>query len=160
MKEHFVVDENTIILAHTRTNDRLAPDDTCLDLIKAIIQNCHAFVWTPEIWGKYSRQVEILNRKRVMIVPGLMRLIKASLLNPEKDTLFLQDDQLTEVEGLDQLPSVDRGDRVFVRCAATVEGSILVTTDRRLIAAIQNASIPGTYKFRATLPEDARKPAG
>jgi hypothetical protein len=157
VKRHFVADENVIILAHTRTTDDGDPDDTCLQLVREIVQNCHAFALTPEIWGKYSHQVRVLERQRRPLTPGVMRLIALSLTNQAKDTRYFPDAELIEVSGLDRLPDVNPGDRVFVRCAASVRDSILATTDRPLLETLQGAAIPRQYGFTATRPEAARR---
>ena len=155
MKEHFILDENAIILAHKLQNEGGEPDDTCLRLFQGIVVRCHAFVLCREIWSKYLHQLRTLERQRVPLVPGLMSLITGALRNLAKDTRYLPDDQLVEIEGLDELAGVDAGDRVFVRAAASVTGSILVTADGRLCSALRAAGIDVRYGFRPMTPSDA-----
>ena len=159
MKWHFVLDENILMFALKREDDHGEPDDTCLQVIQAIIRQCHAFVITSQIWGKYTGQVRSLERQRAFMEPGIMRTINLALRNDAKDTRWLQDDQIHDVVGMNDLvlaniPHVDDGDQVFVNAAASVEGAILVTADRPLRAALLSHSIPERYRFRVHSPTE------
>ena len=56
---------------------------------------------------------------------------------------------------IDGLQGVDVGDRDFVWAAATVPGSVLVTTDDPLRSALVSNGIDQRYGFLAASPADA-----
>ncbi len=60
-------------------------------------------------------------------------------------------------KGLEQLTQlgIDEGDRDFVRAAASVQGSILVTTDGPLTARIEEQGIDRQYGFNVMSHREA-----
>jgi hypothetical protein len=160
MKQHFVLDENIIVLAQRAEDERGRPDPACLELLLAIESNCHALVIGQSFWERYGGQVKRLQRRRVPLIPRVMAIIQSLLVNREKDTSFLADHELVLIEELDLLPGVDVGDRDFVRAAATVPGAILVTTDGRLATAITARGIDQRFGFRVLSPREALPTAG
>jgi hypothetical protein len=160
MKQHFVLDENIIVLAYKAENEQEKPDPTCQELLLAIERNCHALVFCPSFWDKYGSQVRRLQQRRIPLTPRIMSIIQSLVANLDKDTRFVPDHELTEIDELDGLPSVDIGDRDFVRAAATVPGAILVTTDGRLTTAITARGIDIRFGFRVLSPREALPMAG
>ena len=160
MKHHFVLDENIIVLAQKREDDRGEPDPTSLEVIRSIISNCHSLVFSDEIWGRYSRQIRALERQRVPLVPRVMAIIKSLLVDASKDTRVVGGPQLPQIEALNGLEGVDEGDQDFVRAAAAVPGSILVTTDMPLTNALERAGIDKEYGFIVRTPAAALQLAG
>ncbi len=77
--------------------------------------------------------------------------------NLRRDNKFVGDDDLIEIPGLEQLTQlgIDEGDRDFVRAAASVAGSILVTTDSPLTARIKEQGIDQQYGFSVISQRDA-----
>jgi len=161
VKRHFVLDENIIRLAEALRNERDDFDDTCLKLILAIQQNCHALVMEQSFLDRYFAHVRAEQRQRGQFVARVTAILVPLLQNTTtKDTKWVQQEQLTVIEGLDRLPGVDVGDREFVRAAATVSGSILATTDGPLRDALESHGIIERYDFSALTPGDALVQAG
>jgi hypothetical protein len=160
MKQHFVLDENIIVLAQRAEDEHGRPDPTCLELLLAVESNCHAIVIGQSFWERYSGQVKRLQRQGVPLVPRVMAIIRSLLVNQDKDARFIAEHQLVEIEDLELLPGVDVGDRDFVRAAATVLGAILVTTDGPLIAAITAHGIDMRFAYSVQSPRQALNLAG
>lgn len=158
MKHHFVLDENIIICAQTGCDDRDCADPTCLDLIMEANRNCHALVLTSRIWQRYSTQIRTLQQQGVPLEPVRVIAILVSMMaNTEKDTRFLPEDDLKDVQGL--VPVVKPDDHVFVRTAASVAGSILATTDGPLRIALASGHIDQDYGFLVHTPGEALEKA-
>lgn len=160
MKRHFVLDENILILAQKRENDRGEPDDACLRLLLAIVENCHALVIAHQFGGWYLGQLNRVARESLLLVPGVPAILKAMLNNSRKDHRFLDDHELPAIPGLAQHSGVDAHDCEFVRAAAAVTGSVLVTTDGPLIDAILREGLAQMYGFLVCRPADAARLAG
>jgi hypothetical protein len=152
MKGHFVLDENIIILAQKQEDQYGQRDSACLELLRAIEENCHALVVAYSYWGKYESQLHALSRRGVPLTHEVIKLVKLLVTNAEKDTLFLQADQLKHIEGLDELIRVNPGDRDFVRAAASAPGSILVTTDGPLREEVEANDIDEEHGFSVLPP--------
>ena len=86
-----------------------------------------------------------------------MAIVKSIVSDLRRDNRFVGDDDLIEIPGLEQLTQlgIDEGDRDFVRAAASVQGSILVTTDDPLTARIEEQGIDQQYGFKVMSPRDA-----
>ncbi len=137
-------------------NERGERDTTCLELLHTIERNCHALVIDMgECWERYTSQIRTLERQGILLVPGIMKLIKSLVVNQEKDMKYPSGPDLREVEGLDEMPGVDVGDRAFVKAATSVAGSILVTTDAPLATAMRVNAIESSYGFRVLSPQEA-----
>ena len=160
MKRHFVLDENIILLAEKGEDDRGNRDTTCLELIRAIAENCHALVLAEASWGRYSSQIRSIVRQRTLATPRVLSIIKSVVADLEKDTKYVSDADLTHIAGLEQLPGVDTGDAEFVRAAASVPGAILVTTDGPLRTTVTSQGIDRDYGFNILIPSDALAMAG
>ncbi len=157
MTRYFVLDENIIILAQKGENAQGKRDITCLQLIQAIAANDHALVMGKSFWGKYSSQTKTLERQRILLIPRVMTILQSVLLDLNRDNKFIADDELQEIEGLEQLAQsgVDIGDRDFVRAAASVPGSILVTADAPLMIRIREQGFDQQYNFSVLPPQAA-----
>ena len=86
-----------------------------------------------------------------------MTILQSVLLDLNRDNKFIADDELQIIEGLEQLAQagVDIGDRDFVRAAASVPDSILVTADAPLMTRIREQGFDQQYNFSVLSPQDA-----
>jgi hypothetical protein len=150
-----LLDENIVILACKLESDRGAADTTCLDLIRTILENCHALIVSGPIWDKYCSQLKALESQAIQLTPGIMRILSALLSDLRKASEFLADHELVHVPEIIGLGGVDEGDILFVRAAASVHGSILVTSDGPLIRALRTHRIDRSYGFALLSPPEA-----
>lgn len=160
MKRHLVLDENVIVFAAKGESVDGRPDTTCLELLRAIEEHCHALVLAGSSYGRYSRQMKDLVRQRAPIEPRVMKILKSLATNLDKDMRYIPDEELPRIEGLEQLPGVDEGDAKFVRAAAAVTGAILVTLDGPLVTAVTANTIDRGPGFTIATPTDALLMAG
>jgi predicted nucleic acid-binding protein len=89
-----------------------------------------------------------------------MEIIKSLVTNLEKDMRYIPNEELQQIAGLEGMPGVDVGDAEFVRAAASVPGSILVTTDGPLSAAVNTNGIDRAQGFAIVSPAAALPMAG
>lgn len=157
MKCCFVLDENVIVFAQKGENAQGDLDPTCLELLWAIERQCHSVLLTAGIWAKYSRHIDGLSHSPQLSRPVVMPLIKSLLTNAEKQCRVLAEQELEQIEGINRIQGIDAPDRddLFVRVAATIQGSILVSADERLLNALISHEIPGRYGFDALAPVNA-----
>jgi hypothetical protein len=154
MKRHFVLDENIIILAQEQRNDRGERDSTCLDLLTRIADNCHSFVLTSAAWAMYAAQIKRLQLQGIPLTPRVLAIVRSMLADATKDTRYA-DNELPDIPDLAGLPGVDKGDALFVRIAASLPGSILVTTDGPLTRAIAQHGLDQHFGFVFRSPAEA-----
>lgn len=154
MKEHFVLDESIMILAYKGRNEHEEADDTCWALLEEIERYCHAPALAVSFWGRYCSKVNALSPTE-MANAGVLKLVASMLVNSDKDTKIVQDQNLPVIEALEDMRGVDPGDRDFVRAAACVPGSILVTTDGPLREALASNGIDRQYGFSELSPAAA-----
>lgn len=160
MKRHFVLDENVLILAQKIENDRGEPDDTSLQLVRAIDANCHSLVISDACSKRWAAQLSAVGRTRSALTPNVMSILKSLISNRAKDHQFLGPDLILEIPELKQLPAVDEGDRDFVQAAASVPGSVLASTDGPLLEALGRNGITERFRFEALDPVHALSLAG
>ncbi len=166
MKRHFVLDENVIDLAFKGEDEFGNRDASCAVLLRSAADNCHALVLYRPFFGAYLRRINALSIRRDNIFATLMGALMLLVQDLNKDTRYLRDEDLPVIGGLETLGGVDVaapggvGDDLFVRAAAAVEGSILVTTDRPLTEALQSRGIDGRYGFRVIHPRESVGLAG
>ena len=153
MKLSFVLDENVIICAQTRSDPRGQPDETCFRLIGVINQICHRMVWSMPIYARYRRQLHTRSDRATR--PGLLSLLQDVLLKAEKNTPVADDESLATVPAGEARPGVDPGDLDFVRAAACVPGAVLVTYDDPLRQALAAESLPTKLGFSVVTPGQA-----
>lgn|GEM_PF-2130730 len=149
MKRHFVLDENIVILAQKMEDESGHPDPACWELLRAIEANCHSLVFTQAVWERWMSQLSTLLRPRqkTFLTPNVLEIVQSLFTNAAKDSRFIQDDEVSSVDGLDDLPHVDIGDRDFVRAAASVDRAVLVTSDGPLRAILNDNGIPDRHSF-------------
>jgi hypothetical protein len=153
-KYHFVLDENVFILAELQQNETGAADPTCLQLLLAIDGNCHGLVITENAYPRYMSQLASVFRPNPRLAtPGVVRILMNILSNLDKDNRWIPNHALAEAATV--MGSVEEEDRVFVQAAATVNGSILVTTDEPLNSAVEAALPESGLAFRILHPEAA-----
>lgn len=90
MKRHFVLDENIIVLAAKGENVDGQPDTTCLELLRAIEEHCHALVLAGSSYGRYTGHMKNLSRQRAPIEPRVMKIFKSLVTNPERHAVHPQ----------------------------------------------------------------------
>lgn len=73
---------------------------------------------------------------------------------------YIPNEELQQITGLERMPGVDVGDAEFVRAAASVPGSILVTTDGPLTTAVRVNGIEQAQGFAIASPSTALLMAG
>ena len=150
MTPRFILDENVIILAQKRENDRGEKDRTCYDLLDQIIKICHPVVVDLILWRKYERQLGLLPANAI-IPPHLAGVLKSPTL-PAGKLEFQRDAPQFDEETTIPLGSQD--DVEIVRLAVAT-GAILVTADRPLRDHLEAAGIPKIYNFQVVSPADA-----
>ena len=150
MTPRFILDENVIILAQKRENDRGEPDSTCLHLLNQIIIICHPIVVDSILWRKYERQLWLLPDNAIK-PPHLAGVLKSPTLPAGKLDFQRDAPQFAEET---TIPPGSQDDVEIVRLAVAT-GAILVTTDQPLIDDLETAGIREIYNLQVVLPGDA-----
>ena len=150
MTPRFILDENVIILAQKRENDRGEPDSTCLYLLNQIIIICHPIVVDSILWRKYERQWGLLPDNAIK-PPHLAGVLKSPTLPAGKLDFQRDAPQFAEETAI---PPGSQDDVEIVRLAVATR-AILVTTDQPLIDDLETAGIPEIHKLQVVLPGDA-----
>lgn len=152
MPPRFIPDENVIILAQKRENDRGERDLTCLNLLLRIINICHPIVVDPVLWRKYEEQLGKLPASAVTS-PHLAGILKSPTLPAGKIERYPDDaPAFPEESNIRQCSQDDVP--VVVRLAVETR-AILVTTDTRLIADLEYSGITEKYRLQVVSPKDA-----
>ena len=152
MPPRFIPDENVIILAQKRENDRGERDLTCFYLLNRIISICHPIVVDPVLWRKYERQLGRLPA-RATTSPHLAGILKSPTLPAGKIERYPDDaPPFPEESNIRQRSQDDVP--VVVRLAVATRAT-LVTTDTRLIADLQDSGIAEKYGLQVVPPEAA-----
>lgn len=119
-------------------------EERMYELVSTLLANCHKLAVSAEVWQRYQQRWALFD-KRV-----------ASVL---RDTFFSADKCQFEwqTKSLDQENLIpDPEDDVhFVRLAAAIENSIMVTIDQNLLTGLQNQNFPNKYHFRVLGPDEA-----
>jgi len=149
----FILDENVIISAQTGRNDRGSPDLTCVSLLVGIVEGPHSLAVTRDIWGSYSRQVGLIPASQAVEGIGVMAVLRELFSDSERGSQFKSPPpELPELVGFQ---GIDEGDRAFVELAVDQDDGItLVTTDTKLMAAVNSLGLPGRYRFSVQSPQD------
>ena len=148
MTPRFILDENVIILAQKRENDRGEKDRTCYDLFYQIIKTSHLIVVDSILWDKYMHQLRDFRDNA--ITPHLAGVLRDLLLTGKME---FQRDAPQFGEETD-IPPGSQDDVEIVRLAVAT-GAILVTTDQPLIDDLETAGIREIYNLQVVLPGDA-----
>lgn len=155
MKRHYVLDENVLISAQTGIDAYGQPSPTCLLLLLAIEANCHSLILTSGIWRQYSVQIERIRRAGLPLVPRIMAIFKSLVANSDKDCRWISDKELSRQRSSISLDCVKPDDQEFVLAAASVNGSILVTSDGPLLTCLEEGGVPSAASFTVRRPERA-----
>jgi len=149
MKNTFVLDESTIICAQMGKNERGEDDTSALGLIQDIDANCHHIALDYELYQKYKKKYDWLQRPGISTVATSIPRLLDSMLHTRDKLCFVQ-----EVVSIAEANGIHHKDIPLVRLAASVQG-ILVTTDDDLIEALDELDIESSYGVRSLRPEAA-----
>jgi hypothetical protein len=151
MTQRFILDENVVILAQKRENDRGEPDSTCLNLFTQIITICHTIVVDHNLWSKYQhqlsppRQSDAQESFRVLAVLDYARQIEGKIEFNDNAPSFLEENSI---------PQGSRDDVFIVRLAVETR-AILVTTDIPLRNALNSCGAQEAYNLQVCSRNDA-----
>ena len=151
MPPRFIPDENVIILAQKRENDRGERDLTCLNLVLRIIKICHPIVVDPVLWRKYEEQLGRLPASTATS-PHLAGVLKSPTLPAGKIERYPDDAPPFPEETA--IPQGSQDDVEIVRLAVAT-GAILVTTDQPLREDLAATGIAEKYRLQVLSPTDA-----
>jgi hypothetical protein len=152
MTLRFILDENVVILAQKRENDRGEPDSTCLDLFNRIIDICHTIVLDPNLWDRYHRQLNRPSHSDPRVGIRLLRPFgKAVRMDGKVD---LRPHNAVSFQEESSIPQGSQDDVEIVRLAVET-GATLVTTDARLRQDLNRCGVQERYNLLLLSPEDA-----
>lgn len=149
MTQHFILDENIIILAHRGENDNGAKDTTCLELFTGIIRICHTLVADDQLFSKYMIQLHRHRAKEPQPVPGVVTLLVQ--LRTREDKLDIRTRNAPPFSEEEAIPAGSRKDIYIVRLAVATR-AILVTRDEKLILHLGRSGITEKYELRLLSP--------
>ena len=152
MPPRFIPDENIIILAQKRENDRGERNLTCLNLVLRIIKICHPVVVDPVLWRKYEEQLGRLPASTATS-PHLAGILKSPTLPAGKIERYPDDAPAFPEESNIRQRSQD--DVPVVVRLAVATGAILVTTDQPLREDLAATGIAEKYNLQVVSPNDA-----
>ncbi len=152
MKHTFVLNENIVIAVSTLRNERGQPDRTSAELVNAIVANCHRIAWSPALNERWSRQVQALQNSGMAIDPSFMTLFSQAFT---VDGKVPQTGNPPPLTGEDSWSSKLQDDQDFLRLAAHVQPSFLVTTDEPLRSDVLRLGLDETYSFQVLSPDEA-----
>jgi hypothetical protein len=146
VKHRFLLDINIVYYAVKGVDENRRPDETCVDLFKLILLNCHTMRMDDVVLGKYKEHLAWLQRDRESVVESL-RLVISLLQNSQKAVLE-PGDPPSLPQGI-QVPQRDE----YVVKAALMSQPTVVTSDNALKRSIsENAA---TLGFTAVGPAEA-----
>lgn len=146
MKHKFLLDINVLYYAVKGVDQNRRPDDTCVDLFKLILLNCHTIRMDAVLLEKYKDHLAGLQRYRESVAESL-RVVISLLQNSQKAVL--------EEGDAPNLPwgiGVPEKDEYVVR-AALVSRPTVVTCDGSLRRSINEHG--ATLGFMAINPAEA-----
>ena len=152
MKHTFVLNENIAIAISTLRNERGQHDRTSAELVNAIVANCHRIAWSPALNERWSRQVQALQNSSMAIDPSFMTLFSQAFT---VDGKVPQTGNPPPLSGEDSWSSKLQDDRDFLRLAAHVQPSFLVTTDEPLGNDVRRLGLDVEHSFQVLSPEEA-----
>ncbi|MBI4753657.1 hypothetical protein HY793_04745 [Candidatus Desantisbacteria bacterium] len=151
MKKIFVLDENILYFASSGTNEKGEDDNTCTELIRDIVQQCHKIILDSKLQEIYLQDLNKLKSGKVIneIVLLLVQLLK----NSDKYIFYPNDPSCLSDKELGYLPINDDHDIYMVRSAKERDVP-LITKDGRLLEKIEKAKENGFFsKVQALSPE-------
>jgi hypothetical protein len=146
VKHRFLLDINIVYYAVKGVDENRRPDETCVDLLRLILLNCHTMRINDEVLARYKEHLTWLERDPRSVVESL-RLVISLLQNSQKAVL-----EPVDPPNLPQGVEVPQKDRYIVR-AALVSRPTVVTCDGALKSSIRKHGT--TLGFTAVSPADA-----
>ncbi len=146
MKHKFLLDINILYFAVKGVDEDRRPDDTCIELAKLILSNCHTIRMDDALLQRYKEHIDWLRADpRSMVEP--LRVVISLLQNSRKSVLQKEDS-----------PNLPPGIRVpqkdeYVVRAALLSQPTVVTCDRPLKRSINLHT--GALGFKAIEPPEA-----
>ena len=151
MTLQFILDENVVILAQRRENDRGEPDPTCLNLFAQIITICHTIVVDYDLWNQYQHQLSPLSQTQTQEGSLVLAVLdNASRMAGKID--FRNNAAPFPEEG--SIPQGSQDDVDVVRLLVET-GATLVTTDVSLRNDLNSCGVQETYSLQLLSPEEA-----
>ena len=154
MKHTFVLNENIAIAVSTLRNERGQHDRTSAELVNTIVANCHRIAWSLALYERWSRQVQTLQNQGSAIAPSFMTLFSQARFVDGKCPWPEAGDP-APLSGEDSWSSKLQDDQDFLRLAAHVQPSFLVTTDEPLRSDVRRLGLDETHSFQVVSPEEA-----
>jgi len=151
MTQRFILDENIVILAQRRENDRGEPDFTCLDLFNRIIEICHTIVLDLNLWNKYHSQLNQPRHQEPQVGLRLLRPFRNAVRMAGKVEIRLNNAVPFPEEAV--IPHGSQDDVPIVRLAVETRAP-LVTTDARLRQNLNLCSVQERYNLQVLYPEE------
>ena len=147
----FILDENVIILAAKRENDRGEYDLTCFQLLVRILDICYPLVMDDGLRGKWLRQLSNLLDAQPGLSPVVIDMLKQAMRRLDKVPLYPDSPPFHEET---HIPQGSRDDVPIARLAVATS-AVLVTTDAPLISDLAVAGVVDRYRLRVVTPEEA-----
>jgi hypothetical protein len=149
----FVLDENVIVFATTRTNQLGDPDTACVDLVIRILEpeNNHRLAWSVEVNRRWTRKADALQAENRAIDPTFMHLF--ALVSFSDKCVFPERGNPPALAGEDRWSTKLLDDVDFVRLAAFFS-AILSTTDTPLKLEVESLGLDRVHSFQVWLVGD------
>ncbi len=144
MKSSYVLDESVAHCAATGQNETGEDDLSALKLIDALYRGRYESVFSNELYNNWIKVLSSLADSSTPVVPVM------SILFRYLNSIPLVEDP-PEFDGEEQAPA---DDIYWIRLAIHTH-SIGVTTDNRLMEALEDASIIARHSLTLLRPEDA-----
>lgn len=146
----FVLDENVVVFATTRTNDRDEPDFTCSDLILGIFDQArdHRLAWSVEVHRRWARKADGLRREGREVDPTFMQLF--ALFSFSDRCVLPESGNPPALPGEENWSTKLLDDIDFVRLAACFR-AILATSDSPLKLEIESLRLNELRQFQVLL---------
>ena len=146
MKHRFLLDINIVYYAVKGVDENRRPDETCVNLFKLILLNCHTMRMDGVLLARYKEHLAWLQRDRESVVESL-QLVNRLFQNSQKAVL-----ESGNPPSLPQGIQVPQKDEYVVR-AALMSQPVVVTSDNALRRSISEYA--ATLGFTAVGPAEA-----
>jgi len=146
VKHKFLLDINILYYAVKGVDEMRRPDETCVNLLRLILLNCHTMRMDEMVLRKYKEHLDWLQRDRESVVESL-RLVISLFQNSQKAVL-----EPGEPPGLPPGIQVPQKDQYVVR-AALMSQPTVVTSDNALRRSVCDSA--AALGFTAVSPAEA-----
>ena len=149
MTLRFILDENVVILAQKRENDRGEHDPSCFNLLQGILESNHSLVADFLLWSRYPRQLSgltVTSPEYPHVLMSLSRAYQFGKIDIRENAPPFPEEA--------NIPQGSQDDKEIIRLAVST-GAILVTTDNPLIADLETAGITQRYHLQVVAPDQA-----